>query len=165
MFSNWKNLLLRTFIVLWGLQIIWLFWHFAPEGQDLARRIAQRDVGAAIRREDPIYIWARSLARLIPPDAAYVFLDNYEAGKDIELRYFMTPRRHLLLSPAAPASFLFYTLHQEQADFLIIRGRHRPLGPGAQAAGQSPAVQALKLPGPGQVFRVDYQQLRWGFYD
>jgi hypothetical protein len=165
MLRNWKSYLTRALLLLWGLQLIWLFWHFAPEAQDLARRIAQQDVGAAIRREDPMYTWARSLASLIPPDAAYVFLDNYEAGKDIEIRYFMTPRRHLLLSPAVPTPFLFYTLHQEQASFLVIRGRHHPLGPGVQAATRSPAVQPLKLPGPGLVFRVDYPQLHWGFYD
>jgi hypothetical protein len=165
MLSNWKQVATRIILVLWGLQIIWLCWHFAPEAQDLARRIIQRDVGAAIRREDPLYNWARSLARVIPPDAAYVFLDDYEAGKEIEIRYFLTPRRHLLLSPATPASFLFYTLHQEEAPFLIIRGRRHPLGSGAQAAAQSPAVQVLKLPGPGQVFHVDYSELHWGFYD
>ena len=99
MLKNWKSFLTRALLILWGLQIIWLFWHFAPEVQDLARRIAQDDVGAAIRREDPMYRWAKSLATVLPPDATYVFLDNYEAGKEIEIRYFLSPRRH---TPAAP---------------------------------------------------------------
>jgi len=165
MLSNWKSLLTRTLLVFWGLQIIWLFWHFAPEVQDLTRRIAQGDTGGAIRREDPLYRWAKSLATVLPPDATYVFLDNYEAGKEIEIRYFLSPRRHILLPPEATAPFLFYTLHQEQATGLIIRGRDKPLGPGVQAATRSPAVQALELPGPGLAFRVDPGRLRWGFYD
>jgi hypothetical protein len=165
MLSNWKSFLTRTLLVLWGLQIIWLFWHFAPEVQDLAHRLAQGDVGAAIRREDPMYRWSKSLATVLPPNATYVFLDNYEAGKEIEIRYFLTPRRHILLSPEVPAPFLFYALHQEQAAFLIIRGRDKPLGPGARAATRSPALQAVELPGPGLVYRVDPGRLHWGFYD
>ncbi|HEY9074063.1 MAG TPA: hypothetical protein VIN67_08010, partial [Desulfobaccales bacterium] len=105
MLVNWKSFLTRALLILWGLQIIWLFWHFAPEVQDLARRIPQDDVGAAIRREDPLYRWAKSLATVLPPDATYVFLDNYEAGKEIEIRYFLSPRRHILLPPEATAPF------------------------------------------------------------
>lgn len=165
MVRNWKLWFSKVLLALWGLQIIWLAWHFAPEARDLAIRLAQRDVGAAIRREDPLYRWARDLATLIPPDAAYVFLDDYEAGKEIEIRYYLTPRRHLLLSPEAPASFLFYALHQDDASFLLIRGRDKPLGPGALAATRSPAVQAEELPGPGLVYRVDPSRLHWGFYD
>lgn len=165
MLRNWKSFLAQALLVLWGLQIIWLFWHFAPEVQDLARRLAQGDVGASIRREDPMYRWAKSLATVLPLDATYVFLDNYEAGKEIEIRYFLSPRRHLLLPPEAPAPFLFYTLHQEQASFLIIRGRDKPLGPGAQAATRSPAFQAMDLPDPGLAYRVDPGRLSWGFYD
>jgi len=165
MLSNWKNLLTRTLLVLWGAQIIWLAWHFGPEARDLVRRIAQGDVGAAIRQEDPLYRWAGALAALIPPDAAYVFLDNYEAGKEIEVRYYLAPRRHVLLPPDAVAPFLFYVLHQEQASFLLIREGDQPLGPGAQAAVQSQAVQPVVIPGPGKVYRVDHRRLHWGFYD
>ncbi len=160
-----KSLLLRTLLILWGLQIIWLFWHFAPEGQDMVRRLAQRDVGAAIRQENPLYHWAKALSAVMPPDATYVFLDNYEAGKEIEVRYFLAPRRHLLMAPETPASFLFYTLHQEQAAFLLIRQGDKPLGPGVQAALRSGALEPLDLPGLGRAYRVDYTRLRWGFYD
>ena len=165
MLSNWKYFLTRTLLILWGLQIIWLFWHFGPEARDLVRRIAQGDVGAAIRQEDPLYRWAGALAALIPPDAAYVFLDNYEAGKEIEVRYYLAPRRHVLLPPDAVAPFLFYVLHQEQASFLLIREGDQPLGPGAQAAVQSQAVQPVVIPGPGKVYRVDHLRFHWGFYD
>jgi hypothetical protein len=165
MARNWKFCLTRVLLGLWGLQIIWLFWHFAPEAQDLARRIAQRDVGAAIRQEDPLYRWTTTLSALIPPDAAYVFLDNYEAGKEIEVRYHLAPRRHILLYPDTPAPFLFYALHQEQASFLIIREGDKSQGPGAQAAVRSKALEPVDLPGPGKVFRVDYIRLGWGFYD
>ncbi len=165
MLSNWKNFLTRTFLILWGFQIIWLCWHFAPEARDLARRLARQDVGAAIRREDPLYRWAAALSARIPADAAYVFLDDYEAGKEIEVRYYLAPRRHLLLPPEASAPQLFYVLHQEQASFLIIREGDRPLGPGVRAALQSQALKELVVPGPGKVFRVDPGKLPWGFYD
>jgi len=165
MLSNWKSYLTRTILVLWGLQIIWLFWHFAPEAGDLARRLARHQVGTAIRQADPLYRWSEALAALIPPDATYVFLDNYEAGKEIEVRYYLAPRRHLLLPPEAPAPYLFYVLHQEQASFLLIREGDRPLGPGVQAALRSQALQPVDLPGPGKAFRVDHRRLRWGFYD
>jgi hypothetical protein len=163
--TNWKTWIIRGVLVAWGLQVIWLGFHFAPEGRDLVRRIDQRDVGGAIRQEDPLYPWLRSLAAVIPEHGTYVFLDDYQAGKEIEARYFLTPRRHLLLSPRVPADFLFYVLHQEKASFLIIRDTGKPLGPGAQAARRSPACHPVDLPGPGLVFQVDYRLLRWGFYD
>ena len=165
MVRNWKYWLTRVLLVLWGVQILWLFWHFGPEAADLIRRTARQDVGAAIRQEDPLYPWAKSLSAVIPPAAAYVFLDDYEAGKEIEVRYFLAPRRHILLAPEAPAAFLFYTLHQDQASFLLIRERDKPLGPGVQAALRSGALEPLDLPGPGRAYRVDYTRLRWGFYD
>ncbi len=102
---------------------------------------------------------------VIPESATYVFLDDYAAGKEIEVRYYLAPRRHILLSPDLPASFLFYALNQEQAAFLLIRETQKPLGPGVQAALQSPAFQPVNLPGPGLTFRVDFSRLRWGFYD
>jgi hypothetical protein len=157
--------LMRLILGIWGLQVLWLIWHFAPEVGDLARRLAHRDVGAAIRQEDPLYRWTSALKAVIPESATYVFLDDYAAGKEIQVRYNLAPRRHLLLSPEVPASFLFYTLHQEHAGFLLIRESSAPLGPGAQAALHSPAFQPLNLPGPGQVFRVDAGRLGWGFYD
>ncbi len=162
---NWKVWLLRGILLLWGLQVIWLFFHFAPEVRDLTRRLAAGDVGAAIRQEDPLYPWLKSLAAIIPEQATYVFLDDYEAGKEIEARYFLAPRRHILLSPQAPADFLFYVCHQDKASFLIIRDTGKPLGPGARAARRSPAFHPVALPGPGLVFRVDHQLLGWGFYD
>jgi hypothetical protein len=165
MSSTWKKLLTPTILVLWGLQILWLVWHFAPEAGDLARRLAHRDVGAAIHQEDPLYRWTTALKAVIPESAAYVFLDDYAAGKEIQVRYQLAPRRHILMLPDIPASFLFYTLHQENAGFLLIRESSRPLGPGAQAALHSPAFHPVNLPGPGLVFRVDSGRLGWGFYD
>jgi len=157
--------LTQVFLILWGLQVIWLAWHFAPEARDLGRRISQRHVGAAVRQEDPLYRWAVTLAAIIPQDATYVFLDNYEAGKEIEARYFLAPRRHVLLAPDLPASFLFYALHREHASFLLSRDQGRPLGAGVQAASQSPALQPVSQSGAGLAFRVEPQRLGWGFYD
>ncbi len=163
--KTWRLWLMRLLLGLWGLQILWLIWHFGPEAIEVAQRVAHRNVGAAIRQEDPLFHWAAALKAVIPQHAAYVFLDDYAAGKEIQVRYYMAPRRHILLSPAVPASFLFYTLHQEAASFLLVREAGQPLGPGAQAALHCPAFQALNLPGPGQVYRVDAALLHWGFYD
>jgi hypothetical protein len=163
--KTWRFWLLGLILGLWGLQIFWLIWHFGPEAGDIARRTARGDVGAAIRQEDPLYRWAALLKTVIPEHAAYVFLDDYAAGKEIEVRYHLAPRRHLLLSPAAPASFLFFALHQEHAAFLISREAREPLEPGLQAALHSPAFRRVTLPGPGLVFRVDADRLGWGFYD
>ena len=153
MLRNWQFFLTRALLVLWGLQIIWLAWHFAPEARDLARRAARGSLGGAIRQEEPLYRWATALQAVIPESATYVFLGHYAAGKEIEVRYYLTPRRHILWSPEVPAGFLFYVLHQEHAAFLLIRESPKPLGPGAQAALHSPAFQPVNLPGPGLTFR------------
>jgi hypothetical protein len=162
---NWKTFIVRGVLILWALQVIWLFFFFGPEAQDLAQRVYQGNVGAAIRQEEPLYPWLQALTVIIPENATYVFLDNYEAGKEIEARYFLTPRRHILLMPQVPADFLFYALHQEKASFLLIRDRTQALGPGALTAQSSPAFQPVALPGPGLAFRVDQEALQWGFYD
>jgi hypothetical protein len=150
---------------LWGLQVLWLLWHFGPEAGDLARRAARGDVGAAIHQEDPLYRWAALLKTVIPEHAAYVFLDDYAAGKEIEVRYHLAPRRHILMSPEVPAGYLFYALHQEHASFLLIRRTPAPLGPGVLAAMRSPAFHRLNLPGPGLVFRVGAHRQGRGVYD
>jgi hypothetical protein len=163
--QTWRLWLVRLILVLWGLQVLWLIWHFGPEAGDLPRRLARRDGGGALRQEEPLYRWATGLKAVIPEHATYIFLDDYAAGKEIQVRYYLAPRRHLLLPPDIPAGFLFYTLHQEHATFLLIRKSPKPLGPGARAALASPAFHPVNLPGPGLVFRVDAQLLRWGFYD
>jgi hypothetical protein len=163
--KTWRFWLIGLVLGLWGLQVPWLIWHFGPEAADLAQRAARGNVGSAIRQEEPLYRWATALRAIIPESATYVFLDDYAAGKEIEVRYYLAPRRHILLAPEVPASFLFYALHQEHAAFLLIRESQKPLGPGALAARLSPAFQPVKIPGPGLVVRVDYSRLRWGFYD
>jgi len=163
--KTWRLWLVRLILGLWGLQVLWLIWHFGPEAGDMARRVAHGEVGAAIRQEDPLYHWAAKLKAVIPQHATYVFLDDYAAGKEIQVRYYLAPRRHILMSPNVPASFLFYTLHQDNASFLLIRKPTHPLGPGARAVRGSPAFHQVTLPGPGQVFQVDSKLLRWGFYD
>jgi hypothetical protein len=163
--QTWRLWLVRLVIGLWGLQVLWLIWHFGPEAGDVARRAARGDVGNAIHREEPLSRWAAALKAVIPAHAAYVFLDDYAAGKEIRVRYDLAPRRHILLSPEVPASFLFSALHREHADFLLIRKSQAPLGPGARAALHSPAFHPVNLPGPGLVFRVDAGRLGWGFYD
>lgn len=162
---KYKSWLIKVILLLWGVQIIWLAWHFAPEARDVAQRMASGEVGAAVRREDPIYLWSRGLSLLIPPHATYVLVDNYEAGKEIEIAYYLAPRRHILMPPEVPAPFLFYALHEEQASFLVVRDQQDSPGPGVQAAADSQAAQPVELPGPGRVYRIDYRRLHWGFYD
>jgi hypothetical protein len=163
--KTWRLWLVGLILGLWGLQVLWLIWHFGPEAADLAQRATRGEIGNAIRQEEPLYRWATALQAVIPESAAYVFLDDYAAGKEIEVRYYLTPRRHILQAPDLPASFLFFVLHQEQAAFLLIRETQEPLGPGVKAALQSPAFQPVKIPGPGLAFRVDFSRLGWGFYD
>lgn len=162
--STWRRRLFWLFSGLWILQVIWLGWYFTPEVQDLTWRLARQRTGAAIRQEDSFYRWLLVLAAIIPPRDIYIFLDNYEAGKEIEARYHLTPRRHVLLPPEVPPGFLFYTLRQEKASFLIIREGDSPWE-SIEAVKESPAFRLLPVPGPGLVFKVDYQRLRWGFYD
>ena len=162
---TWKTWLLYAVLLLWGLQGLWLAWHFQEEGRELAGDLWHGQVGAAIRQEDPFWQWLNTLAALMPPDSAYVFLDNYEAGKEIQARYLLTPRRHILLVPDVPPSFLFYFLRQEKASFLILRDKSQRQGLGVLAVETSPAFHPVDLPGPGLVFRVDWARL-WGeFYD
>ncbi len=162
---NWRTWLLGSIVLLWGLQGLWLAWHFQEEGRELARDLWHGQVGAAVRQKDPFWQWLNTLATLMPPDSTYIFLDNYEAGKEIQARYRLTPRRHVLLAPDVPPSFLFYFLRREKASFLIVRDPGRPLGSGVVAAENSPAFHAVDLPGPGLVFRVDWGRLRGEFYD
>jgi hypothetical protein len=161
---NWRRWLIWLFSALWGVQVVWLAWYFTPEVRDLAWRLARQRTGDAIRREDSFYRWLQYLAAAIPPDATYVFLDNYQAGKEIEARYHLTPRRHILLAPETPPNFLFYALRQEKASFLIIREGDKPWE-SADAVSHSRAFQLLPLPGPGLVFTVDHTRITGQFYD
>lgn len=161
---RWKTWAVRLLLLFWVLQLLWLGWYFAPEVQDLAWRLASHRTGAVIRREDSFYRWLQVLAAIIPPRATYVFLDNYEAGKEIEARYHLTPRRHVLLPPEAPPDFLFYTLRQEKASYLIIREEDQSWA-SKDAVENSPAFQEEPVPGPGLLFRVDYGRLLGRFYD
>ena len=94
--TNLKAQLIRLFLLAWGLQVLWLGWHFYPETQDLAVRLLHGKTGQAVRQEDPFYRWLMELSKVMPPQAAYVFLDRYEKGREIEARYHLYPRRHLL---------------------------------------------------------------------
>jgi hypothetical protein len=159
-----KTWAVRLLLVFWALQLLWLGWHFAPEVQEIGWRLASHRTGAAIRREDSFYRWLQVLAAIIPPRATYVFLDNYEAGKEIEARYHLTPRRHVLLPLEVPPDFLFYALRQEKASYLIVRDESQAWD-SKEAVAQSSAFQAVKVPGPGLLFRVDYTRLLGRFYD
>ncbi len=163
--KTWKNFLFASLICLWLFQVLYLAWHFAPEAGDVGEKLVQGKWGEAIRKEDPFYRWLEDLARVIPPRAAYIFLDRYEAGKEIEASYHLYPRRHTLLSPQAPPSFLYFNMRRHQASFLLIRDPQQSIAPGTRAAMHSAAFHPVKLPGPGLVFKVDHTLLHGDFYD
>jgi hypothetical protein len=67
--NKWRLWLVRLVLGLWGLQVLWLIWHFGPEARDLAQRALRGEVGGAIRQEEPLYRWAAALQTIIPPSA------------------------------------------------------------------------------------------------
>lgn len=163
--ATWKNYLFTAILCLWGLHLLWLAWHFAPEAGDAGKRLMLGTWGQAIRQEDPFSRWLAQLGEAMPPGAAYVFLDRYEAGKEIEARYHLYPRRHTLLTPQAPSSFLYFDLRRGRALFLVLRDPGQPISPSTKLALKSLAFHPVKFPGPGLVFQVDYQLLHGDFYD
>jgi len=156
--SGVKFWLLGGVLLAWGVQVLWLGWHFAPEAGDAAMRLVQGRGGEAVRQEDPYYRWLLELKKVIPPRAAYLFLDRYETGKDIAARYHLYPRQHKLVSPRLPASFLYFNLRRYQAS-------DQPLEPSTRAALSLPVFRLIKVPGPGLVFEVDPAALHGDFYD
>jgi hypothetical protein len=159
------HLLISLVLVLFVLQLGWLVWQLRGDLGDMARRVRSHAWGPAVRQEDPFYRWVVELERDIPPGVTYIFLDNYEAGKEVEARYFLFPREHLLLLPESPPSLLFYTLRQNHVTYIFVRDAKQLPGPGLQAALDFGAAQRLNLPGPGLVYRVDPKLIKGGFYD
>ncbi len=160
-----RQWLLRLILALFLCQLGWLAWQLRGDFTDLARRTWSGTWGNAVREEDPFYRWVAELNQAIPPGITYVFLDHYEAGKEVEARYHLFPRRHLLLLPDSPPSLLFYTLKQNQVSYVFVRDAGQPMGPGLEAALQLGAAKQLDLPGPGLVYQVDARLIRGGFYD
>jgi hypothetical protein len=152
-------------LILLGLQVALLGWHLHGEVLDLSRRLIQGTWGEAVRAENPFYRWLMNLKKVIPEQATYVFLDHYELGKEIEARYHLFPRRHLLLVPESPPSLLFYTLRQYGVTHILVREGQKPPGPGLLALLESGAAEPLPVPGPGLAFRVDLRRIKGAFYD
>ena len=163
--SPWMAWALRLILVLWVLQLAWLAWHLRQEPADLGQRLWGQTWGEAVRRDDPFYRWLVDVQPRLPPEAVYVFLDNYEAGKEIEARYHLFPRQHLLILPASPPSLVFHTLKEHQASFILRREAQGPPGLGLKALLDLGAAQPLNLPGKGQVLRLNPQLITGGFYD
>jgi hypothetical protein len=160
-----RHWLVRLVLVLFVLQLGWLVWQLRGDIGDMARRGWFHTWGPAVRQEDPFYRWVAELDRDIPPGVTYLFLDNYEAGKEVEARYHLFPREHLLLLPESSPSLLFYTLRQNHVTYIFVRDAKLPPGPGLQAVLDLGAAQLLNLPGPGLVYRVDPKLIKGGFYD
>jgi hypothetical protein len=55
-------------------------------------------------------------------------------------------------------------LRQEKASYLVIREGGKPWS-SSDAAAESAAFLLLPVPGPGLVFKVDYERLPGLFYD
>ena len=160
-----RHWLLRLVLVLFVLQLGWLVWQFCKDIGDMARRGWSHTWGTTVSEEDPFYRWVAELDRDVPPGVTYIFLDNYEAGKEVEARYHLYPRQHLLLLPESAPSLLFYTIRQNNVTYIFVRDAKTPPGPGLQAALNLGAVARLNLPGPGLVYRVDPKRIHGGFYD
>ena len=152
--KTWRLWLVGLILGLWGLQVLWLIWHFGPEARDLAQRAARGSLGSAIRQEEPLYRWATALQAIIPESATYVFLDDYAAGKEIEVRYYLAPRRHILLSPGSSRQLPLLcpapgagrlSAHQGVPEASGARGPGRPPLP-RLPAGKSPGA-GTDLPG------------------
>lgn len=159
------NWLLRLCLLLWVLQLAWLGWLLWEEWVEVPRRLWSHSTGEAVRQEDPFYRWLIQVDQVIPSQAAYLFLDRYEAGKEIEARYHLFPRPHHLLQPQASPSRLFHTLRQEHISYLLVRDPKQGTGPGLKAATAANAAEPLPLAGPGLVFRVNPDRITGGFYD
>ncbi len=163
--KQWQRRLLGLFLVLWLLQIVWLAWQLREEIGSLTRRLGSQSWGEAVRREDPFYRWLIRLQGVVPPHATYLFLDKYEAGKEIEARYHLFPRNHLLLLPQAPPSLIFYTLRHRKVSYILVRDAQKAGGPGLKAAIELGAAEPLPTSGPGLVFQVNPELITGGFYD
>jgi hypothetical protein len=159
------NWLLRLCLLVWVLQLGWLGWQLREEIVEVPQRVWSHSWGEAVRQEDPFYRWLVQVDQVIPPRAAYLFLDNYEAGKEIEARYQLFPRPHHLLRPQASPSRLYLTLRQEQVSYLLVRDPKQALGPGLKAAMAAGVVEFLPLAGPGLAFRVNPDRITGSFYD
>ncbi len=157
--------LLRIFLLLWSFNLLYLVWHFAPEAWEAARRLVRGTWGENVRQEDPFYRWTENLKEIIPSRSTYVFLDRYEEGKEMQAAYFLYPRRHVLLLPQAPASFLYFDISRYGASFILIRDPDQSAAASAKAAMGSAAFHPVKNPGPGLVFEVNRQLLHGDFYD
>ena len=162
---SWRQRLVQAMLGLWVLQLAVVGWHFAPEAPDLLTRLVHGTGGEAVRLEDPYYRWLKSLAGFMPANSVFVFLDHYEAGKEIAARYHLFPRRHVMLPPATPPSFLFYALRQEGVGYILQRDRSLPPGPGLKAALDAGLAQPVDFPGPGLLFRVSSSGPHGAFYD
>ncbi len=160
-----RQWLLRLVLFLFVCQLGWLAWQLRGDFADLAHRSWTHTWGNAVSAEDPFYRWVAELNQAIPSGITYVFLDNYEAGKEVEARYHLFPRRHLLLLPESQPSLLFYTLKQNQVSYIFVRDASQPMGPGLKAALELGTAKQLDLPGPGLVFQVDARLIKGGFYD
>jgi len=157
--------LVKIIAGLWLLQLGWLAWHYAPEALEVTQRLASGEVGGAVRQEDAYYRWLGELAELLPPTATYIFIDRYEAGKYLETRYVLHPRRMVRLNPQVTPAFLYDRIVREQAEYLILPEGEASVTWKYVSQSDSHLFQALPTSGPGMVFRVNLRQVTGGFYD
>jgi hypothetical protein len=161
-----KEISLRQGILfLWLVQLGWLTWHFAPEALDLTQRLVSGRIGEVVRQEDPYYQWLGEIKELLPPESTYIFVDCYEAARDIQTRYILYPRKMVTLNPLATPTVLFEEIKKERAEYLVLRECN--LYPHWQFLFEpgNAVFQALPESGAGMVFRVEPHKVTGGFYD
>lgn len=162
----WRLQLIWVMVLLgWLGQGGWLLWHFAPETKDLIQRLATGTGGEAVRAEDPVAREAKLLACLIPPTATYLYLDHYESGRYLPLRYLLHPRRQVRLDPSLTPSRLYAELQRHQAEFVVLAADTTyPWLDFLFGATPGP-FERLWEAAPAVVFRVRLEQVRHPFYD
>jgi hypothetical protein len=162
---NLTHKVFQLILALWFVQLVWLAWHFGPEAADLGRRIATCRVGEAVRQEEAYYRWLKELEAVMPRSSAYIFVDCYEAGKDIEAGYILYPRKIVTVNPMATPTVLFEAIKKEEARYLVLRECN--LYPQWQFLFQpdNPVFHPVAVSGPGMIFQVDLEKLKGGFYD
>lgn len=151
--------------LLWLGQLAYLSWHFAPETVTLARDLAAGRWGEALRRQDPLAREAEKLAAVLPPTAAYLFLDYYEAARDIKIRYLLYPRRQVRLEPRVTPTRLYAEIRRQQAEYLVLPRQVVFLGLDFLFQAEPEPFRPLTGDFDALVFQVEPQRLQGDFYD
>ncbi len=151
--------------LLWLGQLAYLSWHFAPETVTLVQDLAAGRWGGGPAAAEPLAQEAEKLAALLPPTATYLFLDYYEAARDIKIRYLLYPRRQVRLEPRVTPTRLYAEIKRRQAEYLVLPRQVVFLGLDFLFSPEPEPFRPLTGDLDALVFQVEPQRLRGTFYD